>query len=104
MDGHPETPTPLRFERQGVGLKRKMDANWLRLGPGYREAKLAEILGGVDKRIAFRNRENAMHVGLLLKQFGDIAQRDLGLRMLRPHGGGGHHIDRRGELVVNPVG
>jgi hypothetical protein len=62
-----------------------MDADWLQTGPGYREAKLAEILGGVDKRIAFRNRKNAMHVGLLLKQFGDIAQRDLGLWMFRPH-------------------
>ncbi len=45
-----------------------------------------------------------MHIGLLLKQFGDIAQRDLGLRIVRPHGGGGHHVDCRGELVVNPVG
>jgi hypothetical protein len=45
-----------------------------------------------------------MHIGLLLKQFGDIPQRDLGFRMLRPHGGGSHQIDGRGELVVDPVG
>ena len=81
-----------------------MDADWLQTVPGYREAKAAGILNGVDKRIAFRNRKEAMHIGLLLKQFGDIAQRDLGFRMLRPHGGGSHQIDGRGELVVDPVG
>jgi hypothetical protein len=42
--------------------------------------------------------------GLLLNQFGDIARRDLGRRIVRPHGGGGHHVDCRGELVVNPMG
>ncbi len=80
-----------------------MDADWLQTGPRYREAKPAEILRGVDKCIVFWNRKDAMHIGLLLKQFDDIAQRDLGLQMVRAHGGGGHHIDCRGELVVNSM-
>jgi hypothetical protein len=55
-----------------------MDADWLQTGPRYREAKPAEVLSGVDKCIVFRNRKDAMHIRLLLKQFDDISQRGLG--------------------------
>ena len=85
-------------------MKGEMDADWLQTGPGCREAKFAEILGDVDKRIAFRNRKKAMDIGLLLKHLEDLAQRHLDLRIVRPYGGRGHHVDCRAELVVNSVG
>jgi hypothetical protein len=60
------------------------------------------ILGGVDKGIAFRDRKDLM-IGLLLKQFGDIAP----VRPWPPNCSPARQRRSprcRGELVVNPMG
>ena len=54
-----------------------MDTDRLQTGPGCRKAKAAKILRGVDQRIAFRDFKDAMHIGLLAKQFGVKAAEDL---------------------------
>ena len=50
-----------------------------------------------------RDRQSAMEFGLLLQQVDDVAQRNLDLRIIRAHRGGGHNADRRDEFVAGPV-
>jgi hypothetical protein len=80
-----------------------MNVHAIQLGSAQSQPELSQILRGVDERVAIRHRQGAVHVGVLVEQFNDIAQRGLDVAVVRPDRRDSDKVDRRGELVVDPV-
>ena len=80
MDSQSETPTPLRFKRQGVGYKGETYPHRLQRGSAHGGSELANVFRGVNQSVPIRDGQKALNVRALLQQFDDIAQRNLDLR------------------------
>ena len=83
--------------------KHHPDAHAVQFGSAYRAAKRSKVFCRINYGIPIRHLQCPMNVGVLVEQLDNVIQRSLHLRMVGSHGRNGDEVDRRGELVVDPV-